>query len=77
MANQDLHGVRAYTDLDIDELHTLATVLVRNKQEQHKHKTLSHPSFFFSLRFRQSLTHSSLFFFVLFVSFRWTTAVTA
>ena len=30
MANQDLHGVRAYTDLDIDELHTLATVLVRN-----------------------------------------------
>lgn len=28
MANQDLHGVRAYTELDIDELHTLATVLV-------------------------------------------------
>jgi len=28
MANQDLHGVRAYTELDMDELHTLATVLV-------------------------------------------------
>jgi protein TIF31 len=28
MANNDLHGVRAYTELDLAELHTLATVLV-------------------------------------------------